>query len=90
MFAEADTSSDGTVSEKGDEEDGRKIAEMDDAPSKRAANASGNVERGCGELCSFRRDWVKSSRFERFYEKGKAVTKTNANLLEEAVQDQMR
>ena len=56
MFAEADASSDDSVSEKGDEEEGRRIAEMDDAPPKRAANATGNVERGSGELGLFRRN----------------------------------
>ena len=88
MFAEADTSSDESCSDKGDEEEGRRIAAMDDAPPRREAEATEKVERGGGQPGLLRRDLAKSSRFQRFYDKGKAVAKTNANLLEGTVQDQ--
>ena len=80
MFAEPDTSSCESGTDEGDEAEGRAIAEMDDVRQNQTMNANRPQHDGKENHREHRKGWVKSSRFERYYDKARAVTKLNANL----------
>ena len=64
MFAEADTSSEESNSDQWDEEEGKRIAAMDDAPPPRRPEVTTREARVGGCPNRARKDWARSSRFQ--------------------------